>query len=165
MVDKHAVRIVAPHGGSQCGVKINPVNLMVTSAESLGIVGSPYFQNRPGLKMACHHRFGRAGFVSDAFADAKEVEGMHRIGGDGNACADLTKFTRLLEYRHAISIVLQRERRAQPADTTPNDRYPREIDLSLLTVRHERRVSLDDYHEHSKTRIGGRRPAEGFNRC
>ena len=79
---------------------------------------------------------------------------MHRIGGDDNACADLTKFTRLLEYHHAISKVLQRERRAQPADTTPNNRYPREIDVSLLTVRHERRVWLDDYHERSKTRIG-----------
>ena len=154
MADEHAVRIVAPHGGSQCGVKIYPVNLMVASAKSLGIVGSPYFQNRAGLKMACHQCFGRAGFVGDAFADAKEVEGMHRIGGDDNACADLTKFTRLLEYHHAISKVLQRERRAQPADTTPNNRYPREIDVSLLTVRHERRVWLDDYHERSKTRIG-----------
>ena len=135
-------------------MKIDPVNLMVASAESLGIVGSPYFQNRAGLKMACHQCLGWACFLSNAFADAKEVEGMHRIGGDDNAGANLTKFTRLLEYHYAISKVLQRERRAQTADTTPNNRYPREIDVSLLTVRHERRVWLDDYHERSKTRIG-----------
>jgi hypothetical protein len=46
------------------------------------------------LKIACHQCFGRAGFVSDAFADAKEVEGMHRIGGDvvdTRLCDELSK--------------------------------------------------------------------------
>jgi hypothetical protein len=75
--------------------------------------------------------------LSDPFADAKEVEGMHRIGGDDNAGANLTKFTRLLENRDAISKVLQRERRGEPADAAPNNRYSREIDVSLLTIRHE----------------------------
>ena len=82
--------------------------------------------------MACHQCVGRACFLSDPFADAKKVKGMHRIGGDDNACANLTKFTRLLEYRDAISKLLQRERRGEPADAAPNNRYPREIDVSLL---------------------------------
>ena len=82
--------------------------------------------------MARHQRFGRPGILSDPFADAKEVEGMHRIGGDDNAGANLTKFTRLLENRDAISKVLQRERRGEPADAAPNNRYPREINVSLL---------------------------------
>ena len=151
MVDEHAVGIVATHGGSQCRLKIDPVNLMVASAECLGIVDRPYFQNSAGLKMACHQWFGRAGFIGDPFADAKEVEGMHRIGGDDNACADLTKFTRLLKYRHVISKVLQRKRRAQPADAASNNRYPKGVDVSLLAVRHERLVCLDDYHEKTAT--------------
>ena len=135
-------------------MKIDPVDLMVAGAESLGIVVHPYFQNRAGVKMACHQRLGRAGFLSNPFAGAKEVEGMHRIGGDDNAGANLTKFTRLLEYRRAISKLLQRERRGEPADAAPNNRYPREIDMSLLTIGHERRIWLDHYHERFKTRIG-----------
>jgi hypothetical protein len=137
MADEHAAGIIATHRVSQRGVKIDPVDLMVAGAESLGIVVHPYFQNRAGVKMACHQCFGWACFLSNAFADAKEVEGMHRIGGDDNAGANLTKLTRLLENRDAISKVLQRERRGEPADAAPNNRYSREIDVSLLTIRHE----------------------------
>ena len=110
---------------------------MVAGAESLGIVVNPYFQNRAGVKMACHQCFGRTCFLSDALADAEEVKGVHCIGGDDNAGANLTKFTRLLEYRDGIFKMLQSERRGEPADAAPNNRYPGEIDVSLLTGRHE----------------------------
>jgi hypothetical protein len=87
---------------------------------------------------------------------------MHRIGGDDNAGANLTEFTRLLENRYAISKVLQRKRGGEPTDAAPDNRYPREIDVALLTFDHEKRpVGLDDYHERPTTRIGNTAVAMG----
>jgi hypothetical protein len=56
-------------------------------------------------------RFGRSGFFGDAFADAKEVKRMHRIGRDYYTCSNLAKFPSLLENRNAMAEMLQGERR------------------------------------------------------
>src|SRR5215475_9550536 len=59
MIEEHAIRIVLTHGGSQCNLKVDSVDLVVSSTESLHIVVSRSdFQHFAGLKVAADKRPG-----------------------------------------------------------------------------------------------------------
>jgi hypothetical protein len=81
---------------------------MIGGAESLDIISSvrPDFYYLACLEMAYPVRLGGPGFFRDPFANAKEVERMHRIRRDNHTCTDLSKLPRLLEHRNAIAEML-----------------------------------------------------------
>jgi hypothetical protein len=56
--------------------------------------------------MAYQVCLGGPGFFRDAFANAKEVERMHRIRRDDHTCTNLSQFPRLLEHRNAMAEML-----------------------------------------------------------
>jgi hypothetical protein len=108
MIEEHAIGIVLSNGIGQRSVKIGAMNLMIGSAEPLDIISSvrPDFYDLARLEMAYQVCLGGPGFFRDAFANAKEVERMHRIRRDDHTCTDLSQFRRLLEHRNAMAEML-----------------------------------------------------------
>jgi hypothetical protein len=108
MVEEHAIGIVSEYGLGQRGVKVGAMNLMIGSAESLDMISSvrPDFYYLACLEMAYQVSLGGPGFLRDPFANAKEVERMHRIRRDNHTCTDLSEFPRLLEHTNATAEML-----------------------------------------------------------
>jgi hypothetical protein len=71
VAEEQAILIVSTHSRSQCGVKVNSVNLMVSSTVSLDIVISwPDFHNLTRLKVPARICPGGISLFGDLFANA-----------------------------------------------------------------------------------------------
>src|SRR5580692_11075665 len=126
MAEQHASGIVAQDCRGESGVKIGAMNLMIGGTESFDIIGAgcPDFDHLAGLKMPYRVGLGGAGLLRDLFADAEEVQCVHRVGRDHDTGADLAKLARLFEYADTIAKMLKSERGAQTSDAASHDENP-----------------------------------------
>src|SRR5262245_31793861 len=99
------------------------MNLMIVRAKSLDIIGPirSDFYYLTGLEMTYQVRLGWPSFFRYLLANAKKIERMHRIGCDRHTCADLSKFSSLLEYRNTVSEMLKCKRRAQTTNAAAHN--------------------------------------------